>query len=105
MTGRDLAPDAAVCRAAGGDEQAGLGALHARSGRRPTIPPMSSGIARFVAPMKNVEWVEVQPFHQMGAFKWKAMGLDYKHVDTPAAAPELVKRVIGQFRAAGCRVR
>src|SRR6476660_8319565 len=22
--------------------------------------------------MKNVEWVEVQPFHQMGAFKWKA---------------------------------
>ena len=39
-------------------------------------------IARFVAPMKNVEWVEVQPFHQLGAFKWKAMKLDYKHVDT-----------------------
>ena len=42
-------------------------------------------IARFVAPMKNVEWVEVQPFHQLGAFKWKAMGLDYKHADTDAA--------------------
>ena len=33
--------------------------------------------------MKNVEWVEVQPFHQMGTFKWKAMGLEYRHHDTP----------------------
>jgi pyruvate formate lyase activating enzyme len=63
------------------------------------------GIARFVAPMKNVEWVEVQPFHKMGEFKWKAMQLDYIHADTPAASPALVDRVIAQFRAAGCRVR
>lgn len=62
-------------------------------------------IARFVAPMKNVEWVEVQPFHQLGAFKWKAMKLDYKHANTATAAPDLVKRVIEQFRAAGCRAR
>jgi len=62
-------------------------------------------IAKFVAPMKNVEWVEVQPFHQLGAFKWKAMGLDYKEADTPSASPELRKRVIEQFQAAGCRAR
>ena len=62
-------------------------------------------IARFVAPMKNVEWVEVQPFHQLGAFKWKAMKLDYKHADTPPPKPDLIKRVIDQFRAAGCRAR
>jgi pyruvate formate lyase activating enzyme len=62
-------------------------------------------IARFVAPMKNVEWVEVQPFHQLGAFKWKAMKLDYKGADTPTPTPDLVNRVIGQFRAAGCRAR
>jgi pyruvate formate lyase activating enzyme len=68
-------------------------------------PANVDGIARFVAPMKNVEWVEVQPFHQMGAFKWKALGLDYKLLDTPTAGRELVDRVIGQFRAAGCRVR
>jgi len=55
--------------------------------------------------MKNVEWVEVQPFHQMGAFKWKAMGLDYKHLDTAPPTPALVNRVLEQFRAAGCRVR
>jgi pyruvate formate lyase activating enzyme len=68
-------------------------------------PANVEGIARFVAPMKNVEWVEVQPFHQMGAFKWKAIGLDYKLLNTPTAGRELVDRVIGQFRAAGCRVR
>src|SRR5262245_62031330 len=45
-------------------------------------PANVDGIARFVAPMKNVEWVEVQPFHQLGASKWKAMGPDYKHADT-----------------------
>src|SRR5499426_2499883 len=49
-------------------------------------------IARFVAPMKNVEWVEVQPFHQLGAFKWKAMDIDYKEADTQSAPPELVNR-------------
>jgi pyruvate formate lyase activating enzyme len=63
------------------------------------------GIARFVAPMKNVEWVEVQPFHQLGAFKWKAMGLPYEHEKTPTPTPDLINRVIGQFRAAGCNVR
>jgi pyruvate formate lyase activating enzyme len=37
-----------------------------------------ASIAKFVAPMHNVEWVEVLPFHQMGEFKWKSLGLDYK---------------------------
>jgi pyruvate formate lyase activating enzyme len=68
-------------------------------------PANVDGIARFVAPMKNVAWVEVQPFHQLGEFKWKAMGLDYKHRDTPTPTPDLVNRVIEQFRAAGCRAR
>jgi pyruvate formate lyase activating enzyme len=68
-------------------------------------PANVDGIARFVAPMKNVEWVEVQPFHQMGAFKWKAMGLEYKLANTLPASRDLVSRVIGQFRAAGCQAR
>jgi pyruvate formate lyase activating enzyme len=68
-------------------------------------PANVDGIARFVAPMKNVEWVEVQPFHQLGAFKWKAMKLDYKHLDTTTPTLDLINRVIEQFRAAGCRAR
>jgi pyruvate formate lyase activating enzyme len=62
-------------------------------------------VARFVAPMKNVEWVEVQPFHQLGSFKWKAMHLDYKHDDTPTPTPDLISRVLEQFRTAGCHAR
>ena len=68
-------------------------------------PANVEGVAKFVAPMKNVEWVEVQPFHQMGEFKWKAMGLEYKHYDTSPPSRELVNRVVGQFRDAGCNAR
>ncbi len=68
-------------------------------------PANVEGIARFVAPLKNVQWIEVQPFHQLGAFKWKAMGLPYRHENTPAPAPDLIKRVLDQFRAVGCNVR
>jgi pyruvate formate lyase activating enzyme len=68
-------------------------------------PANVEGIAKFVAPMKNVEWVEVQPFHQLGAFKWKAMKLEYKNADTSSPTPDLIARVFEQFRTAGCRVR
>ena len=68
-------------------------------------PANVDGIAKFVAPMKNVRWVEVQPFHQMGAFKWKTMGLEYKLADTLPPSRDLVNRVLGQFRAAGCQAR
>ena len=68
-------------------------------------PDNVEGLARFVASMRNVEWVEVQPFHQLGAFKWRAMKLEYKNAETTPPPSELVKRVHEQFRAAGCRVR
>lgn len=68
-------------------------------------PANVDAIARFVAPMRNVEWVEIQPFHQLGAFKWKALDIEDKHADTPPPSPELVERVREQFRAAGCRAR
>ena len=68
-------------------------------------PANVEGIARFVAPMKNVEWVEVQPFHKMGEFKWKSMGLEYKLANTEPPTKQLVNRVLGQLRDAGCRAR
>jgi pyruvate formate lyase activating enzyme len=68
-------------------------------------PANIAGVAKFVAPMKNVQWVEVLPFHQLGSFKWKELGLQYQLADTPAASPELVARVLGQFRDAGCNAR
>jgi pyruvate formate lyase activating enzyme len=68
-------------------------------------PANVEGVAKFVAPMKNVEWVEILPFHQLGSFKWTALGLEYQLADTPPAGPELLARVIGQFGDAGCNVR
>lgn len=68
-------------------------------------PDNIDGVARFLAPMKNVEWVEVLPFHQLGSFKWESLGLEYPLADTPPAPPDLVARVIGQFRDAGCQAR
>ena len=62
-------------------------------------------MARFVAPMRNVEWVEVLPFHQMGAFKWKTLGLDYKLADTPIPTEQQVQTALEIFRGAGCRAR
>jgi pyruvate formate lyase activating enzyme len=104
VTGRDLAPTLRFAER--------LASLSKPVWVRFTLVPGATddpanvdGIARFVAPMKNVEWVEVQPFHQMGEFKWKAMGLEYQHLNTPPPSRELVDRVIGQFRDAGCRAR
>ena len=103
-TGRDLAPTLRFAER--------LAALGKRVWVRFTLvpgltddPANVEAIARFVAPMKNVEWVEIQPFHQLGEFKWKAMKLEYKHVDTQNPTPELISRVLGQFRSAGCNAR
>ena len=62
-------------------------------------------VAKFVAPMKNVEWVEVLPLHQMGAFKWKALGLNYSLDGTPTPTGEQVRTALEIFRGAGCRAR
>jgi pyruvate formate lyase activating enzyme len=55
--------------------------------------------------MRNVEWVEVLPFHQMGAFKWKSLGLEYRLSDMPTPSDAQVMAVLEIFRGAGCRVR
>jgi pyruvate formate lyase activating enzyme len=104
VTGRDIAPTLRFAER--------LASLSKPAWVRFTLVPGETddpanveGIARFVAPMKNVEWVEVQPFHQMGSFKWKAMGLEYKLENTEPPSRELVNRVIDQFRSAGCHAR
>jgi pyruvate formate lyase activating enzyme len=62
-------------------------------------------VARFVAPLKNVEWVEVLPFHQMGAFKWKSLGIEYKLADTEPPTDSQVNMALDIFRQAGCKAR
>jgi pyruvate formate lyase activating enzyme len=58
-------------------------------------------IARFAAGLGNVERVDVLPFHQMGRFKWKQLGLAYELGDVQPPSPEAVERACQAFRAEG----
>jgi pyruvate formate lyase activating enzyme len=60
-------------------------------------------IARFSASLGIVERVDVLPFHQMGRYKWKALGMDYtlENVEPPSA--EAVQTACTQFRAVGLK--
>jgi pyruvate formate lyase activating enzyme len=49
--------------------------------------------------------VEVLPFHQMGAYKWKTLGLDYELGQTPLPTDAQVQMALDIFREAGCRAR
>ncbi len=60
-------------------------------------------IAKFAAELGVVERVEVLPFHQLGRFKWDALGVDYTLGDVPAPPPDMVERVCEQFRAVGLK--
>ncbi|MFL6334523.1 MAG: pyruvate formate-lyase-activating protein [Pyrinomonadaceae bacterium] len=60
-------------------------------------------VARFAASLGNVERVDVLPFHQMGRFKWKALGLDYALGDVQPPAPVAVERACDMFRAEGLK--
>jgi pyruvate formate lyase activating enzyme len=58
-------------------------------------------IANFAAGLGNVERVDVLPFHQMGRFKWKALGLNYTLEDTSPPTVDQVEHTCELFRTAG----
>ncbi|HEY8905315.1 MAG TPA: pyruvate formate-lyase-activating protein [Rhodoferax sp.] len=62
------------------------------------------GLAKFLAPMTNVEKVEILPFHKMGEFKWERMGFDYELKDTPPPSAAQVQAVAEIFRQHGLKV-
>ncbi len=61
-------------------------------------------VADICAGLKTLQRVEILRFHQMGADKWKKLGIDYPLADTEPPAPELAERVRGQFRSRGLTV-
>ena len=58
-------------------------------------------IAAFAGGLGNVQRVDVLPFHQLGKFKWKELGLDYQLADVQPPSAEAVERACATFRAAG----
>ena len=61
-------------------------------------PQNVEGLAKFLAPMTNIEKVEILPFHKMGEYKWERMGFDYELKDTPAPTAAQVQKVVDTFR-------
>jgi len=60
-----------------------------------------ANIARFAAGLGNVARVDVLPFHQMGRFKWKELGIPYTLESTRSPTADVVERTCAVFRAAG----
>ena len=58
-------------------------------------------VAEFAASLGVVERAEILPFHQMGRYKWKRLGLDYTLANTEPPSTEVVAHAVGIFRAAG----
>src|SRR4029079_1702631 len=55
-------------------------------------------IASFAAELGNVLRVDVLPFHQMGRYKWKTLGLQYALDDVQPPANDVVERTVGIYR-------
>jgi pyruvate formate lyase activating enzyme len=66
-------------------------------------PDEVARIAAFAAGLGNVERVDILPFHQMGRFKWKTLGLEYRLDDVQPPSAEAVERACAAFRGTGLK--
>jgi pyruvate formate lyase activating enzyme len=66
-------------------------------------PEEVAAVARFAARLGNVERVDVLPFHQMGRFKWKQLGLEYALDAVAPPPPAVVEQACARFRAEGLK--
>ena len=58
-------------------------------------------LADFIRSLRNVERVEVLPYHTLGVFKWKELGIPYKLEDVDPPSQESVARA---KEILGCQV-
>jgi pyruvate formate lyase activating enzyme len=64
-------------------------------------PDDISHIAAFAADLGNVQRVDVLPFHQLGRYKWKELGIQYELEQTEPPSAEAVEQVCRRFRTEG----
>ena len=61
-------------------------------------------LADFAKDLKNVERVEILPFHKMGEHKWESLGREYTLADTKEPTRERVENAKSIFRSRGLNV-
>ena len=49
-------------------------------------------LKKFINSLKNVEKVELMPYHELGKFKWENLGFEYELEGIPSATSEDIKR-------------
>ncbi len=102
LTGMDVKPTLTFARY--------LGTLHKPMWLRYVLVPGWNDdrediarVAGFAAWIGNVQRVDVLPFHQMGRYKWKELGLDYQLQDLDPPSQESVENACAVFRKVGLR--
>lgn len=61
-------------------------------------------LADFVVGLGNIERVEILPFHKMGEYKWKELGLPYRLDETGSPASEIIEQAKQLFAQYGLSV-
>lgn len=67
-------------------------------------PEELDALAELLLPLAGIERIEVLPFHQMGEFKWRRLGLDYPLHDCPDADAAQVAGAVARLRGHGLAV-
>jgi pyruvate formate lyase activating enzyme len=65
------------------------------------VPEDVARIAEFAASLGNVQRVDVLPFHQLGRFKWKQLGIPYTLEHTEPPTSDMIARACAAFHAVG----
>jgi pyruvate formate lyase activating enzyme len=102
LTGRELAPTLEFARRLAAERRPAWVRFVLVPGLTDD-PDDIAQIAGFAAGLGNIERVEVLPFHQMGRFKWKQLGIRYALDETEPPSPQAVERAIAIFQQAGLK--
>lgn len=63
-----------------------------------------TNMANFAASLGNVERIDLLPFHQMGAFKWKKLEIPYTLDKVEPPTQEVIDQTRSRFQAVGLEV-
>ena len=58
-------------------------------------------LAQYLAPMKNIEKIQILPFHKMGEYKWKELGFQYELENTQPPSDQLIQQTLEILQQSG----